>query len=298
MLFSERAAQGRDDEIQGLLRHAGRRQDTRAPTRSRRRIASSRASITPTCRRKRTRKRSFRTCPKPTRRSRIPRSAPRTTSSEATSRVRISARRRAGSSSSAVAISRSTSSISPTSSRASAGGARQPRLPRRARTPRHADPRRGLRSHGADHARAGLPRHGGRARPSDARIRRTRVGCAACRTTSARAYPKGVADGERLRLAGKGGKGLNGGRERRPLSQREARAAPALPRVRPGLVYGPAARAVGSRARRDGGNPHAGRRRAPESQAEDAGRASNCGSRSADCRSPRTKAIFTRSCRS
>ncbi len=59
-----------------------------------------------------------------------------------------------------------------------------------------------------------------------------------------------------------GGQGRQGNERRtrrRPLSEREGRPAPRVPRVGPRPVSGPAARPVGSRARRDGRHPHAGR---------------------------------------
>ena len=94
---------------------------------------------------------------------------------------------------------------------------RQPRLPQRARSPRHADPRRRLRSHGADHARAGLPRNSGRAESSDARIRR--AGAAAPRASRLqRAHTQGRG---RRRAPAAGGK-------RRQGIERRARAATSI----------------------------------------------------------------------
>ena len=69
--------------------------------------------------------------------------------------------------------------------------------------------------------------------------------------------PKGVTDGQKLRVPGKGGKGVNGGRDGDLYLDIEVDDASALPRRGPRPVHGPPARALGSGARRERRSAHA-----------------------------------------
>jgi hypothetical protein len=59
--------------------------------------------------------------------------------------------------------------------------------------------------------------------------------------------PKGATDGQRLRVPGKGGKGLERRPQWRSLPEHHVATACALPGQRSRSVYGPATRAVGGR---------------------------------------------------
>ena len=140
--------------------------------------------------------------------------------------------------------SRSTMRISPICSRASA---RAPRRACRARTSK-------CRWKSASKMRSAAPRCRCRfpcrnTMPPDS-VRRVP------HTVKARVAP-GAVDGQRLRLPGKGGKGVQRRPRRRPVPRHHAEAASPVSRDGSRSVSRSAARAVGSGARRHGGSPDA-----------------------------------------
>ena len=95
------------------------------------------------------------------------------------------------------------------------GPVREPRgAPDAARAgARDSDPGRRLRGRGAPHARGGLSRHAGGPEPQRARIRRPGPRAPGAEDASRRAFPRARPTGSGCGCAGKGGKGINGGRD-------------------------------------------------------------------------------------
>ena len=90
--------------------------------------------------------------------------------------------------------------------------------------------------------------------------------------------PRGVTDGEKLRVPGKGGKGANGGPDGDLYLDIEVAAHPLYRVVRPGPLRRPAAGAVGGGARRQRQAAHARRRRHAQGAGRARAPASSCGS--------------------
>ena len=197
-----------------------------ARTRSRPPIASSRANIIRTCRRKRTRRRSSRRWRKPTKRSRIPKSARPTTSSAPTGPARTSARRPIGASNSRrgkaafedIDLADLFAGLAGRQGRGGAPPCAIGRWPAATTRPSCASPSsRRSTARKIDLELSALewdPDGGVRRVPHRVRTR----------------IPRGVTNGEKLRVPGKGGKGIERRARRRPLSRHRSRRPSAVSR--------------------------------------------------------------------
>ena len=111
--------------------------------------------------------------------------------------------------------------------------------------------------------------------------------------------PRGVTDGEKLRVPGKGGKGVRGGPDGDLYLDIEVRRASGVSRRWPGPVRRPAARAVGSGARHQRAAAHARRCRVAQGAARHARRPATAPGGPRHRRAARGRpAISTRSCAS
>ena len=238
----------------------------RRPTTSRPPIAGSRASITPTCPRKRTPRQSSRRWPRPTKRSRIPekRAAYDQLGSHAPGQEfrpppdwdQQFAQGQGG-----------FEDIDLESLFAGLGRAAGTRRRAGRGLP---DGRQRLRGRRAPFLHAGVPRHGNRSRALDARMESRR-------RRAARAAPRQDAHSprrrERRKVArpGQGRQRRQRGSGRRPLSRHRSRRASAVSRGRQGCLHRSAADAVGGDSRHEREVAHARRRRDAQGAGRHAG---------------------------
>ena len=268
-------------EILGVARDAGTDDIKRAYRKLARKYPSR------TSPRRRTPRSASRRWARPTRRSRTPRSARRTTASAAMRRARRSSRRPTGAAFGAGGPqgpfgggARSFEDIDLSDLFASFGAGRGRRSRHRTRA-RTATSRRTSSSRSTRRSTAASS-SSSRARCSSA----TTARCAACRAASACGFPSGVTDGQVLRVPGQGRQGPARRAGRRPLPRHPRRAAPAVPRRRPRPHDGPAARAVGSRARHEHRGADAGRPGHAQGAPRHARPARSCACPVAGCKRP------------
>ena len=247
----------------------------------RRAYRASRASTTPTSTRSRARRTASRRSPRPTRSCATRTSARATTGSARTGGPARTSRAPPGFGR-LRGLRRGFGGVEDV--RVEFGGGRLQRLLRRAlRTPR---PRAARRSGVRRLLDCAAPTR----RPcSSSRSRRPRAAASGgSRSADGRDFevniPRGVRDGQRIRLAGEGEPGVGRRPAGRPLPARAPAAAPALPRRRARPLRRPAGRALGGRARRrrsrcrrsTGTRAREGARRAPRAGA-------GCGCAARDC---------------